>query len=457
MALVLKDRVQETTTTIGTGTIALGGAVSGFQSFSVIGNANSTYYVIFGGTEWEIGIGSYTASSNTLSRDTVLESSNNDNLVNFSAGTKSVFVTYPADKSIYKTASGVANLTSTDITTALGFTPSPATSGTSILYGNGFGGFNNVTVGSGLSFSSGTLSASGGGGMTYPGAGIALSTGTSWDTSITNNSSNWNDAYTDRFKWDGGSTGLTASTGRTSLGVTATGADTTYAYRANNLSDLTNATTARTNLGLGSIATQAANNVTISGGSITGITDLAVADGGTGSSTLSTNAVLLGNGTSALQTVAPGTSGNVLTSNGTTWQSTAPTTSSITLLGTITPTAVNSISLGSLTLTSYKALYIVFNGVNQGATTDTNFVSSNNQQTGGGIIVGSSGANSGGMWLDLATGALGGAVSSNTVSSNSSSVGGLTNVTTSSTIIYFRLSGTKTFTAVGSIRIYGVS
>ncbi len=82
---------------------------------------------------------------------------------------------------------------------------------------------------------------------------------------------------------------------------------------------------ARTNLGLGTIATQAASNVTITGGSITGITDLAVADGGTGSSTLTANAVLLGNGTSALQTVAPSTSGNVLTSNGTTWTSATPT------------------------------------------------------------------------------------------------------------------------------------
>jgi hypothetical protein len=74
---------------------------------------------------------------------------------------------------------------------------------------------------------------------------------------------------------------------------------------------------------LGTMSTQNANNVNITGGSITGITDLAVADGGTGSSTLTANAVLLGNGTSAVQTVAPGTSGNVLTSNGTTWQSTA--------------------------------------------------------------------------------------------------------------------------------------
>jgi hypothetical protein len=101
MALVLKDRVQETTTTTGTGTLTLGGAVTGYQAFSAIGNANTTYYTISStSAEWEVGIGTYTTSGTTLSRDTVLASSNSGSLVNLSAGTKNVFVTYPAGYSI---------------------------------------------------------------------------------------------------------------------------------------------------------------------------------------------------------------------------------------------------------------------------------------------------------------------------------------------------------------------
>ena len=117
MALVVKDRVQETTTTTGTGTITLAGAVTGFQSFSVIGNGNTTYYAIVGGAEFEVGIGTYTLSGTTLSRDTILESSNSGSLVNFSAGTKNVFVTYPAEKAVYQDASSdipVTNLVFTD-------------------------------------------------------------------------------------------------------------------------------------------------------------------------------------------------------------------------------------------------------------------------------------------------------------------------------------------------------
>ena len=100
MTLVLKDRVKETTTTTGTGAVVLAGASTGYQSFSVIGDGNTTYYTITDGTSWEVGIGTYTASTTSLSRDTVLESSNNNNLVNFLAGVKDVFVTYPAEKAV---------------------------------------------------------------------------------------------------------------------------------------------------------------------------------------------------------------------------------------------------------------------------------------------------------------------------------------------------------------------
>jgi hypothetical protein len=108
MALVVKDRVQETSTTTGTGTFTLAGAVSGFQSFSAIGDGNTTYYAIVGGTEWEVGLGTYTSSGTTLSRTTILESSNGGTAVNFSAGTKNVFVTYPAEEAVYQDASGDA-------------------------------------------------------------------------------------------------------------------------------------------------------------------------------------------------------------------------------------------------------------------------------------------------------------------------------------------------------------
>jgi len=110
MAFVVKDRVQETTTTTGTGTLTLGGAVLGFQTFAIIGNGNNTYYAIADLTagDWEVGIGTYTASGTTLSRTTVLESSNSGSLVNFAAGTKNVFCTYPAERAVYLDTAGSA-------------------------------------------------------------------------------------------------------------------------------------------------------------------------------------------------------------------------------------------------------------------------------------------------------------------------------------------------------------
>ena len=95
MALIINDRVKETTTTTGTGTINLAGASGGFQTFVAgIGTTNTTYYAIVAqsGTEYEIGIGTVTdATPDTLSRTTILESTNSDAAVDFSAGTKDVF------------------------------------------------------------------------------------------------------------------------------------------------------------------------------------------------------------------------------------------------------------------------------------------------------------------------------------------------------------------------------
>ena len=140
MALVVKDRVRETTTTTGTGTITLGGAATGFQSFSVIGNANTTFYTIqlANTNEWEVGIGTYTSSGTTLSRDTILESSNSGSAVNFSAGTKDVFVTYPAEKAIYvgnlptKMVVTKRDTTTADVALANGFLPVLNRSGSTI-------------------------------------------------------------------------------------------------------------------------------------------------------------------------------------------------------------------------------------------------------------------------------------------------------------------------------------
>lgn len=102
MALVVKDRVQETANAPGTGTVTLLGAALGFESFSSsIGNGNLTYYCIAdqGGNNWEVGIG--TVGAGTLSRTTIISSSNSDNIVDFASGSQTVFCTYPAEVSVY--------------------------------------------------------------------------------------------------------------------------------------------------------------------------------------------------------------------------------------------------------------------------------------------------------------------------------------------------------------------
>lgn len=107
MALIVKDRVKETSTTSGTGTLTLAGAVAGFQSFTTIGDGNTTYYAITDGASWEVGIGTFTLSGTTLSRDVILASSNAGAAINCSGSSKDIFVVYPAGKSVYQNANGI--------------------------------------------------------------------------------------------------------------------------------------------------------------------------------------------------------------------------------------------------------------------------------------------------------------------------------------------------------------
>jgi hypothetical protein len=146
MAFVLADRVRETTTTTGTGTVTLAGAVLGFQTFSAIGNGNTTYYTIagIGTSEWEVGIGTYTSSGTTLSRTTVLASSNSGALVNFSAGTKDVFCDYPAGRAVIGGQGYIENTytittssTVTDGSNAISVGPLTINSGVSVTVPSG--------------------------------------------------------------------------------------------------------------------------------------------------------------------------------------------------------------------------------------------------------------------------------------------------------------------------------
>ena len=140
MALVLKDRVLETASAPGTGTVTLLGATAGYQTFSAaIGNANTTYYTCAdqSGSNWEVGIGTYTTAGNTLTRNTVLSSSNGGSLVNFNAGTQNVFVTYPSEEAIYNNGTSIVGPTGSSVAVANGGTGATTLTANGVVYGNG--------------------------------------------------------------------------------------------------------------------------------------------------------------------------------------------------------------------------------------------------------------------------------------------------------------------------------
>jgi hypothetical protein len=161
MALIVKDRVQETSSTTGTGTLTLSGAVSGFQTFSsAIGNGNTTYYSITDGTNWEVGIG--TVAAGTLSRDTVLSSSTGT-AISFGAGVKTVFVTYPADKAV--TIDGVQTLTNKTLTSPTLTTPVLGTPASGTLTNCTFPTLNQNTTGTAANVTGVVAAANGGTGQ----------------------------------------------------------------------------------------------------------------------------------------------------------------------------------------------------------------------------------------------------------------------------------------------------
>jgi hypothetical protein len=466
MALTLADRVQETTTTTGTGTVTLAGAVAGYQSFSTIGNGNTTYYTITSNFAWEVGIGTYTASGTLLSRDTVLSSSAGGAKISLT-GVSNVFVTYPAERAITEgygilpvanggTGSNVAATARTNLSAAASGANTDITSialttgtvSTAPASNNDLANkqyvdtvastgihfhqpvrveaplnlnatYNNGTAGVGATLTNaGTQAALVIDGVTVSAADRVLvyeqtdetengiyvvtdvgSVSTNWiltrssdaDTfvsaspdglsegstvfvqqgttgagetytcntpgTITFGTTNITFAQISSAQIYSAGTGLTLTGTQFSLtapvtvalgGTGATDAATALtnlgAYPAANPSGFTSNTgTVTTVGGTGTVngitltgSVTASGNLTL-GGTLSSIDlttqitgTLPVANGGTGATTLTANNVLLGNGTSALQAVAPGTSANVLTSNGTTWVSQAPAASGLT-------------------------------------------------------------------------------------------------------------------------------
>jgi len=149
MALVFKDRVKETTTTTGTGTVTLSGASDGFQAFTAIGNANTTYYSLVSGSNWEIGLGTYTLASTELSRDTVLSSSNSGSKISLS-GTTDVFCTYSAERVVIQDVGN--NATAPQFLASNGIYQNLNTVGTSVTLGTNHNGMSAgpITVASGV-------------------------------------------------------------------------------------------------------------------------------------------------------------------------------------------------------------------------------------------------------------------------------------------------------------------
>jgi hypothetical protein len=307
MALVIADRVKETSTSIGTGTIVLSGASSGYQSFAVIGNDNQTYYTIAdqgGGLNWEVGIGTYYSANTSLSRTTILASSSAGAAVSFGSNTKDVFVTLPAEKAVLDDLANIvsiANLTSSNVLITGGTINNVSLN--NITYG-GLGTMSTQDANA-VAITGGTINNVSLSNVTYGGLGT-MSTQNANAVAITGGNATV--------------TTLNATTGNVVSFVSSNVAITGGTINNVSLSNVTYG-------GLGTMSTQNANNVAISGGTINGLTNVTtanlIATGGT------VNGVIIGGSTAAngsftnltltnqlIANAASGVNGQVLTSGG---------------------------------------------------------------------------------------------------------------------------------------------
>ena len=346
MPLVVFDRVQESTTTAGTGSITLGGAVAGFQSFAVVGNGNTTFYCIVDTQvgSWEVGIGTYSTTGPTLARTTILSNSNGNTTpitLSSSANTKSVFVTYPSETSVNLDASGnVTALGNVTSGTWQGTTIGVAYGGTGVTSSSGANSVvlrdanQNITVNRVNQANTNTTAAGGTTALTAASSYIHTLVGTGNQTYTLPDATTlttgvafvFNNLATGNLtiqNFATGSVGVIASGGAGAVFLTANGTVggtwDLHAYLPEGVTFGTNAF----NLG----------SAVITGGTWQGGT-IQPAYGGTGLTTFTAaNSALYSTSSSALTAgtlpaaaggtglTSPGTSGNVLTSTGTGWTS----------------------------------------------------------------------------------------------------------------------------------------